>query len=225
MENAADALQMAAAVLIFVLALTIAINSFGQASQASELILGYNDREYDYSYVENNGSTERIVSLESIVPSIYKAYRENYRIVFDNLPEDDYLFEKRNDEGDFIKVYQIDMETGNTGYGVALGSDEQKLQFIMAVLYGDKIEDYYNEDFQTIYDRFERNSGIRLKREGIYDIIKENNWKFKESIGVYYQEQASGENNSTTTPGITTSGDSVPEANLTEKRVITYTIQ
>ena len=82
MENAADALQMAAAVLIFVLALTIAINSFGQVRQVSQLIIGYNDREYDYTYVEDNGNTERIVGLESIVPSIYKAYRENYKIVF-----------------------------------------------------------------------------------------------------------------------------------------------
>ena len=83
MENAADALQMAAAVLIFVLALTIAINSFGQVRQISQLIIGYNDREYDYTYVEDNGTTERIVGLESIIPSIYKAYRENYKIVFD----------------------------------------------------------------------------------------------------------------------------------------------
>ena len=51
MENAADALQMAAAVLIFVLALTIAINSFSQARQTAQLILDYNDREYDYTYV------------------------------------------------------------------------------------------------------------------------------------------------------------------------------
>lgn len=221
MENAADALQMAAAVLIFVLALTIAINSFGQARAASQAVLDYNDREYDYSYVENNGTTERIVSLESIVPSIYKAYRENYKIVFDNLPEDDYLYEMRDDDGEYEKIYQIDLETGTS-----LSGDEQKLKFIMAVLYGEGIEDYYGENFQTIYDEFE-DLGVRLKRKGIYDIIKENGWKFRENIGVYYQEEAPGENSDTTTPGITTPGDdisSVPEANLTEKRVITYTI-
>ena len=220
MENAADALQMAAAVLIFVLALTIAINSFGQARQVSQAVLDYNDREYDYSYVENNGSTERIVGLESLIPSIYKAYRENYRIVFDNLEGYGYyLYEMRNEDGQFEPIYEIDMETGTR-----LGIEEQKLKFIMALIYGEKIEEEYGEDFQTIYDEFLRTSGIRLKRKGIYDIIKENGWKFKESIGVYYQEQASGENDNTTPPGITTSGDDVPEANLTEKRVITYTI-
>ena len=219
MENAADALHMAASVMIFVLALTIAINSFGQVRQVSQAVLDYNDREYDYSYVENNGSTERIVSLESIIPSIYKAYRENYKIVFSNLPEDDYLYEMRNDDGEFEKIYQIDLETGTS-----LSGDEQKLKFIMAVLYGEGIEDYYGENFQTIYDEFE-DLGVRLKRDVIYDIIKENRWKFKENIGVYYQEEAPEEGDDMTTPGITTSGEAdVPEANLTEKRVITYTI-
>ncbi len=221
MENAADALHMAASVMIFVLALTIAINSFGQVRQVSQSIIDYNDREYDYSYVEENKDssgnvlTERIVSLESIVPSIYKAYRENYRIVFDNLAQyndDKGLFRRRNDDGEYEEVYQIDLEKET------IGTDEQKEQFLMAILYGNDID-----NFSEIKENLRRNSGIILYDDGIYDIIRKNNWNFKESIGVYYQEQASGED-ATTTPGVTTSGDDVPEANLTEKRVITYTI-
>ena len=147
MENAADALQMAAAVLIFVLALTIAINSFGQAREVAQVVLDYNDREYESTYVENNGSTKRIVGLESIIPSIFKAYRENYRIVFENMPSDFYLYEMKNEDGDFEKITEIDMETGTR-----LGTDEQKLKFIMALLYGEKIEDYYIENFNDIYN-------------------------------------------------------------------------
>lgn len=82
MENATDALHMAAAVLIFVLALSISINAFGEVRQTSQTILEYKDREYDYSYVEDNGTTQRIVSAETIIPSIYRAYKENYKIVF-----------------------------------------------------------------------------------------------------------------------------------------------
>lgn len=217
MENAADALQMAAAVLIFVLALTIAINSFGQAREVAQVVLDYNDREYESTYVENNGSTRRIVGLESIIPSIFKAYRENYRIVFENMPSDFYLYEMKNQDGDFEKITEIDMETGTR-----LGTDEQKLKFIMALLYGEKIEDYYSENFNDIYHDMELKSGIHLKKEGIYDIMK--TWKFEESIGIYYQEQASGEND-ITTPGVGTNtvDSSVPETNMTEKRVITYT--
>ena len=70
MENAADALKMAAAVLIFVVALSISINAFGQVRLASRTILEYNDKEYNYTYVEDNGTTKRIVGIESIIPTI-----------------------------------------------------------------------------------------------------------------------------------------------------------
>ena len=83
MENAAEALKMAAAVLIFVLALSISINSFSEVRQTSQTILNYRDREYDTTYVEDNGSTERIVGAETIIPTIYKSYKENYKIIFD----------------------------------------------------------------------------------------------------------------------------------------------
>lgn len=82
MENVADALKMAAAVLIFVLALSISINAFGEVRKTSQIILDNRDREYDYTYVEDNGTTQRIVGAETMVPSIYKAYKENYKIVF-----------------------------------------------------------------------------------------------------------------------------------------------
>ena len=81
MENAAEALKIAAWVLIFVVALSMCINSFSQARQTMDTILEYNDKEYSYTYVEDNGSTERIVGYESIIPTIYRAYKENYKII------------------------------------------------------------------------------------------------------------------------------------------------
>lgn len=213
MENAAEALKMAAAVLIFVVALSIAINSFGQARQTAQLILDYTDREYDYTYVEENKDsngdvmTERIVSLESIIPTIYKAYRENFKIVFDGceaLLEDEGLFsEKNEDTGKMEKVYKIDLENET------IGTDTLKEQFLMAILYGNKID-----DFQTIKDTFKK-TGIELNSKGLCDKI--NTSKFKEEIGIYYQEQAGIDNTNTTDT------EEVPESNLTEKRVITYT--
>ena len=44
MENAAEALKMAGAVLLFVLALSVAIVSFGQARETADTILDYRDR-------------------------------------------------------------------------------------------------------------------------------------------------------------------------------------
>ena len=49
MENAADALKMAAAVLIFVVALSISINAFSEVRTTATTILNYKDNEYDYT--------------------------------------------------------------------------------------------------------------------------------------------------------------------------------
>lgn len=223
MENAVDALHMAASVLIFVLALSIGINAFGQARQTADMLVSYNDREYSYTYVEENTDeagnvlTERLVGLDSIIPSIYKAYRENYKIVFrdsetsetaENLLGNDGLYRKRNNEtGNYDPVYKIDLEKES------LAGDEQKLEFLSAILYGDDAD-----NFDDISPRL-RNLGISLNSTGLYDKI--NNRKLKEDIGIYYQEEAGVVDDGS---DIETSGSDVPEANKTEKRVITYTM-
>ena len=223
MENATDALHMAASVLIFVLALSISINAFGQARQTADTLVSYNDREYSYSYVEENTDeegnvlTERLVGLDSIIPSIYKAYRENYKIVFrdsersenaEKLLGDDGLYKKRNSEtGNYDPVYKIDLEKES------LAGDEQKLEFLSAILYGDDAD-----NFADISSRL-RNLGISLNSTGLYDKI--NIVKLKEDIGIYYQEEAGVVDDDS---DIETSGSDVPEANKTEKRVITYTM-
>ena len=192
MENAVDALHMAAGVLIFVLALSISINAFGEARIASRTILEYKDREYDYTYVDRNVDsngyvvTERIVGLESIVPSIYKAYKENYKIIFDDdgdtsninarqiLGDDNSnggIYRRRDDAGDWVCVYSIDLQNE------VLGNDTQKEQFLMAILYG---KDY--EEFNTVRTNFVDNLGIYLNEEGIYDKIISNGTALKESL-------------------------------------------
>ena len=203
MENAADALKMAAAVLIFVMAISITINSFTETRVAATTILNNKDKEYDYSYVEDNGTTERLVSLESINPTIYKAYKENYKIVFKENLFSDGVYKKINSEtGTEDNVYSIDLQKE------VLGNDTQKEQFIMAILYGSKYDQY-----ETVKNTFKKNLKISLNSVGIYDKI--NGKKLKESIGIYYQEEAGEQDNTNST---------VPDANKTEKRVITYSV-
>ncbi len=229
MENAADALQMAAAVLIFVVALTISINAFSQARSVSSEILDYNDREYDYTYVEENlnadgtPTTERIVFLESIVPSIYKAYKENYKIVFDddgdtsninanNILGNDGIYRVKDDAGNYVPVFTIDLQNE------VLGNDTQKEQFLMSILYGQCYPEY-----NTVKDRFRQNLGIYLNDKGIYDKIKENGTGegLKESLGIYYQEETPSQDGTTDTSG---DDSSVPDSNKTIKRVVTYSM-
>lgn len=197
MENATEALHIGASVMIFVLALSISISAFGRARETAQLVLNYRDREYDYAYVENSETTERIVNAETIVPSIYKAYKENYKIVFKGL--DQPVYQKRNTEENFarndkIDIYSIDLEKD------VLGSDEEKERFIRCLLYGSK---YPNE-----IENFEK-SGIFLNKTDFYGTIIGTGMKFKESLGVYYQEELQGQTDT-------------PDANRTKKRVITY---
>lgn len=198
MENATDALKMAAAVLIFVLALSISINAFGEARRASQVILDYRDREYDYTYI-TSGTTQRQVGLETIIPSIYKAYKENYKIIFDmkkDINDKNGLYSKKNENVNYDEINYIDLEKE------VLGSDKQKEEFIKAIIYGkDSISDEYKKEFSDL--------GINLKDVGIYARIEGK--KVTEKLGVYYQED------------MQTGGSNTPDANKTKKRVITYT--
>lgn len=193
MENATEALKMAAAVLIFVLALSISIGAYGQARQTAQIVLDYKDREYDYTYVPfESTKIQRKVGIETIVPSMYKAYKENYKVVFRTTRIPGGLYAKKQNDGTFKEMFSIDLEKE------IVGSENQKEKFIQAVLYG--ADPTTQADFLT-------NSGIRLKNTGIYDIIK--GYTFTEKLGVYYQEEADGRYDS-------------PNANKTLKRVITY---
>ena len=137
MENAADALKMAGAVLLFVLAVSVAIVSFGQARETADTILDYKDRETVYIdgnlYYETTG-TERTVGLETVIPTIYRAYLENYKVVFEGLDSPIYTMKLSN--GNEIKKYTLDLETKISSdqsqniYNVSLANDEQKSEFL-----------------------------------------------------------------------------------------------
>ncbi len=198
MENVAEALKMAAAVLIFVMALSISINAFGEARQSAQVILDNSDREYDYTYIqpiEKNGKiiTERTVRGEAIVPAIYKAYKENYKIVFKDKNGDPMkLYEKKGQA-----VSSIDLE--NEVWGL-----DEKEKFIRLLL---KTRTNFTTEDKNEQNNFKNNRGIVLQNEGLYDIIKGKS--FIEKLGVYYQEEVQGKSDT-------------PTANKTKKRVITY---
>ena len=82
MENASEALMMAFGVLIFVLALTVAINSFGQAREVSDVVLYATDETnfYEYEFAIDKVSQNRVVGLETIIPTLYKYYKANYTV-------------------------------------------------------------------------------------------------------------------------------------------------
>ena len=136
MENAAEALKMAGGVLLFIIALSVSIISFGQVRQTADTIFSSKDRETeyidgDYYYQVGDGSSsERTVGLETILPTISRVYSENYKIIFEGLNDPIYTVIKSGE-----KRICLDGEFDNAIRGV--GTENEK-QFLNAVLYGDK---------------------------------------------------------------------------------------
>lgn len=87
MENAIEALKMAFAFLSFILALTVSIIAFNKVKATSDIVLYSKDETNYYEYIKDNdisgkASENRIVGLETIIPTLYKYYKENYTVVF-----------------------------------------------------------------------------------------------------------------------------------------------
>ncbi len=87
MENASDAIVMAGAVLIFAIALSVAMTVFTQARATVDTVIYESDRTSYYEYLDmdiSNNIKNRIVGLETVIPTLYKYYKENYTVVFLN---------------------------------------------------------------------------------------------------------------------------------------------
>ena len=84
MEDAVHAIMMAFAVFVFVIGLTLAMYMFSQITNTSEALLYYADDTnfYDNIKIENDNKTDRIVDVETIIPTLYRYYKENLTIVF-----------------------------------------------------------------------------------------------------------------------------------------------
>lgn len=196
MENATDALKMAGAVLIFVLAISIIILAFGQVRETADIILDYKDREtvyIDENYYYENNKLERQVGLETIIPSIYRSYLENYKIVFEGLETP--LYYKIINQNEMVPVYYIDLEKE------IIGGNNQKSEFLCGIL--------YNDFKESLQDDFEKKFNVRLDNcKSLYEQLNKNEMIITEYLGVYYQND----------------DISIPEIMKDEKRIITYKI-
>lgn len=175
MENATDALKMAGAVLLFVLAISIIILSFGQVRESADTIIDYRDRETSYidgNFYYDGKDYSRIVGLETIIPSVYRAYWENYRIVFKGIGQPIYRI---NEEGKYL----LELENIN-GTNLTLANDETKVEFLQGILYG--VDGNKKDDFETKFK-------ISLNDcESIYNQLESKS--VKEYLGVYYQNDS-----------------------------------
>lgn len=196
MENAAEALKMAAWVLIFVLALSVTMNAFSQARQSIDQIILDSDREYVTEYVEESPNTHRIVGAESVLPTIYRAYKENIKIKFDET-NGEYIYKKRNPVNNSLEdIYTIDLTDES------YSDENMRLYILKRILFGDNAK-----GDRTLEGKV--SGKLEFRENGFYDVIKGNT--YEEFIGVYIQ----GEEN-----GVIAGTES--SHNKTEKKVITF---
>lgn len=226
MENATKALEIGFVVLIFVVALSLSISTFSNATRAITNIMTNEDKTQSYVYVtEANGVDEnnnRIVGVETIVPAMYKAYKENYKILFlDQNGNPITLYYKtrnssketeivdgesvtvlpreKDDYGEEIEINFVDLEEE------VLGGVEDAIQHLDFILYGNN----YQKDDKKYYTKYKRQI---YYPDGLYDFLVDK--KFIEILGEYYQEDAEA--------GTEIPETQVAEINKTKKRIITY---
>ena len=206
-DNIADALKMAGSILLFVMGLSISILAFSQARESIDIVLSYSDRESltiendaRFYYLANQQDTNRYVGKETIIPAIYRAYKENYKIIF-QFPDDYYLFNETV-EGERKNITTIDLSKE------AIDSDLGSRQFLQGIIYHD-----FTSFSHNVVQYIQKFHITPNNQQCLFEYLteKEQKYKIKESLGTYYQEDVGG------TP------EAVEEINKIEKRVITYT--
>lgn len=210
MENIADALKMAGSVLLFIMALSIAVLTFSKTRETIDVVLKYSDRESltiegdsRFYYLANANDTRRYVGRETIIPTLYRAFKESYKIIFE-FPDDYFLYKDYNSE----EGYNIfDLEK----LGLSKDSAEQ---FLNGVLYG-----FTKNEEKT---NFEKSFRVNINTTSLMDYLtkQESNYIIEEKLGTYYMEDIAevGEDGKIDITG----ASKTDEVNKKEKRVITY---
>lgn len=79
-ENASQALMMAFALFVFVIALTLSMYLIGRITETAEVLTFHTDETnyYDNVAVVGTEGIERYVSTETVIPTLYRYYKENF---------------------------------------------------------------------------------------------------------------------------------------------------
>lgn len=190
MENAVEALKIAAGVLLFVLALTVSISCFSQANSSVTAIVNMRDRDRQilYDQIQPSKGLTRTVGVETIIPTMYKTYDEiNIEIFFKDssgnpMPIyyelDAYGRIKTNDDGSFKTIDSI------------LPAELNKERLDMILAGKNNLPDYIGDDMKEKY------KNQYIYNDGFYDFLEGKN--FEEKLGEYYQIDSSNSGSTST---------------------------
>ena len=235
MENAVDALKMAFAVFIFVIALSVTMYMFTMAKTTSDLVLQASDvTEYmEYTELEDiAGSSaminnDRIVGLETIIPTLYKYYKENYTVIFrnnDGTPMTLYITQTNPElwstsytnkyyasSNDLEKVCSFDVDEETSRHEPWTGNMNYYKQNLDKFLSGKTfIAPSGNSDMNYVYSKINGWTGTK----GFIEQFKDR--KFRESLGEYTYNKIEDTDDGTNSGLTNVKGK--------KKRVIIYTL-
>lgn len=210
MENATDALKMGFAVIVFVMALTIAVIMFSQLNQVSKMVVSSSDitKYYEYKIAKDEEQT-RIVGLETIIPTLYKYYKENYTVLFlDEKGSPLNLYESQTNRtlwsqkgaiGKYHTTKENEYETNDLKSVCAFDVDDETIRHEpwtgSLSDYKENIDAFLNGGFFKY-----RSDGTDENGKTGYDykpgfIEKYSKRKFKETLGEYKYNLKNNENN------------------------------
>jgi len=174
MENVAEALKIAFAVMLFVMALTLSISSFSQATSAVNAITNLRDRETDYTYVEPSENLSRIVGIETVISTIYNSRSQNIEI---------YFF--KSDGTTPLPIYNdVDAYWGESEIShIDFIELSNKIDFFDVLLGGNTVDNWLE-----VKEKYEP---YLIYENGLYDEFK--NCKFEERLGEYFQGEKASE--------------------------------
>lgn len=204
MENAMDALKIAAGVLMFVLALTISISCFSQANESVTTIVKMTDKDYKIAYdnIKPSNGLTRVVGVETIVPTMYKTFDENIEIYFkdangNSLP----IYYKTGGNGKRVQEDNHDITVDYVNLAAETYPDKETcikhLDMILAV--GERNSYEFDSNMVEKYkEQFHENYPY-----GFLAFIEDK--KFEEKLGEYYESNG-------------------PTSTQIKKRIITYQV-
>lgn len=202
MDNLSNAILIAGSLLIMVLMLSVCMSSLTSVKQTAQAIIEQQDRETDTLYLDYAAGTKtRLVSAETIIPTINRYVDENYRIEF---------YKGKASESTKLTIYTT-TDNEEVNYFDSSKDSQQlkdnKENFLNYILYGD------TKNVTSSGGTFSSEKSFSIKKVGdtpLYDFIKGK--RFEERMGTYYQNEEEGNTN-------------IPKANWVEKKVIVYILK
>ena len=194
MENAVEALKTAAAVLVFVIAITVSFTMFSKAKTTADSIITMQDKQeyleadelvgkqYESStksITGMNANGDRIVNLEDIVSAIYRYNLEKYGVT---------IIEKTGDTGKVLARFDSNTESiMRQWYNIQEEKDEETGSILSKVDIQNNIRDQIRKNLTTTYIKeFE---DITLDLTEIYKIEVDGNSTIKVGAPWYGNEK------------------------------------